>query len=123
MNKVSLKGVLNFWPCRLTLCAMPILLLIVITMDPALAQKPDNLSPAAVSTPDAGRKLFGGTITNSGYGGIILKFSTLNNQFAFMSGGRGACTINNQIHSGWRRIWSGKFNQAAWYCRRHQPLL
>jgi len=34
--------------------------------------------------------LFGGSITNSGFGGIAIKFSRFYNQFAFMTGGRGA---------------------------------
>jgi hypothetical protein len=46
------------------------------------------------------RTLFGGTITNSGYGGIVLKFSSFNDQFAFMTGGRGAITINNRYTIG-----------------------
>jgi hypothetical protein len=46
------------------------------------------------------RTILGGTITNNGYGGIILKFSRFNDQFAFMTGGRGACTINNRYTIG-----------------------
>ena len=46
------------------------------------------------------KTLFGGTITNSGYGGIILKFSGFNDKFAFMTGGRGAITINNRCTIG-----------------------
>lgn len=49
---------------------------------------------------DATRKLFGGKITNFGYGGPALKFSRFNNQFAFMTGGRGACTIDNRYTFG-----------------------
>ena len=48
----------------------------------------------------ANKTLFGGTITNSGYGGIILKFSSFNDKFAFMTGGRGAITINNRYTIG-----------------------
>jgi len=49
---------------------------------------------------DSTRTLFGGKVTNSGYGGIILKFSSFNDQFAFMTGGRGAITINNRYTIG-----------------------
>jgi hypothetical protein len=51
-------------------------------------------------TADTTRKLFGGKITNSGYGGPAIKFSRFNNQFAFMTGGRGAITINNRYTIG-----------------------
>jgi hypothetical protein len=44
---------------------------------------------------------FGGLkFNNSGYGGIVLKFSTFDHQFAFMTGGRGAITINNRFTIG-----------------------
>ena len=80
--------------------AMPILVLMIMSLNQALAQSMDYPPNAALPAPDSTRKLFGGTITNSGYGGIILKFSSINNQFAFMTGGRGACTINNRFTLG-----------------------
>lgn len=46
------------------------------------------------ATADTTRKLFGGKITNFGYGGPAIKVSQFNDQFAFMTGGRGAITIN-----------------------------
>jgi len=46
------------------------------------------------------RTLFGGTITNFGYGGPAIKFTRLENQFAVMPGGRGACIINNRYTLG-----------------------
>lgn len=46
------------------------------------------------------RKLFGGEITSIGYGGPVIKFSGFNNQFALMTGGRGACVINNRYTIG-----------------------
>jgi len=49
---------------------------------------------------DATRELFGVNITNFGYGGPAIKFSRFNNQFAFMTGGRGAITINNRYTIG-----------------------
>ncbi len=61
---------------------------------------PDNSATSMSGSSDATRTLFGGTITNSGYGGIVLKFSSFNNQFAYMTGGRGAITINNRYTIG-----------------------
>jgi hypothetical protein len=46
------------------------------------------------------RKMFGGKITNNGYGGPAIKFSRFNDQFAFMTGGRGAFTISNRYTIG-----------------------
>lgn len=51
-------------------------------------------------TTDNSRKLFGGKITDNGYGGPAIKFSRFNDQFAFMTGGRGGCTINNRYTLG-----------------------
>jgi hypothetical protein len=42
----------------------------------------------------------GGTVTNSGYGGVILKFSAIDGKFAFMTGGRGAITIDRRYTIG-----------------------
>jgi len=53
--------------------------------------------PASAQTT---RKLFGGNITNIGYGGPAIKLSRFNNQFALMTGGRGACTINKRYTLG-----------------------
>ena len=49
---------------------------------------------------DTTRTLFGGTITDRGYGGIVLKFSRIDDQFAFLTGGRGAIAINNRYTIG-----------------------
>jgi hypothetical protein len=46
---------------------------------------------------DSTLKLFGGKITNNGFGGIGIKFTRINGQLAIMTGGRGAIIINNQI--------------------------
>jgi hypothetical protein len=46
------------------------------------------------------QKLFGGKITNKGFGGPVLKFSNFNGRFALMTGGRGAITINNRFTIG-----------------------
>lgn len=46
------------------------------------------------------RTLFGINITNKGYGGVIFKLSSFNNQFAFMTGGRGAITFNDRYTIG-----------------------
>jgi hypothetical protein len=56
-----------------------------------------NQAPA-VSVPPM--KLFGGEVTNKGVGGVAVKFSSFNDQFAFMTGGRGAITINKRFTIG-----------------------
>ena len=53
-----------------------------------------DFATSGSASSDTTRKLFGGNITNFGYGGPAIKFSRFNNQFAFMTGGRGAITIN-----------------------------
>lgn len=45
-------------------------------------------------------KLFGGEVTNKGVGGVAVKFSSFNDQFALMTGGRGAITINKKFTIG-----------------------
>ena len=52
------------------------------------------------ATADITRKLFDGKITNFGDGGPAIKFSSFNNKFAFMTGGRGAFTIDNRYTIG-----------------------
>jgi hypothetical protein len=49
---------------------------------------------------DVPRKVFGAEITNNGFGGPAIKFSRFNDQFAFMTGGRGTCIINNRFTIG-----------------------
>jgi hypothetical protein len=82
--------------------AVTVLTIIIVNVSQAFAQD-TILADFAISVPettDATRKFFGGKITNSGYGGVILKFSSFNDQFAFMTGGRGAITINNRYTIG-----------------------
>jgi hypothetical protein len=59
-----------------------------------------DFSTSVPTNANTTRKLFGGKITNNGYGGPAIKFSRFNNHFAFMTGGRGACTINNRYTLG-----------------------
>jgi len=56
--------------------------------------------PKVQAKTETAPNLFGGEITNKGVGGVAIKFSTFNNQFALMTGGRGACTINNRYTIG-----------------------
>lgn len=79
-----------------------ILLLLLLIFTPCSSQvnAPGNSETFVSGISDTKRALFGGKITNSGYGGIVLKFSTFNDQFAFMTGGRGAITINNRFTIG-----------------------
>ena len=60
----------------------------------------NNSAFSELVTAPTTRKLFGGNITNIGYGGPAIKFSRFNNQFAFMTGGRGAIIINNRYTIG-----------------------
>jgi hypothetical protein len=78
---------------------LPILLFMLLNVSQALAQNNNSATSVSVSS-DTTRAPFGGTITNSGYGGVVLKFSSFNDQFAFMTGGRGAITINNKYTIG-----------------------
>lgn len=79
-----------------------VILLIMLNGNRTLAQ---NIIPADSLTiteapSHANRTIFGGTITNSGYGGVILKVSSFNEQSAIMTGGRGAFTINKRYTLG-----------------------
>ena len=81
---------------------LAVLVLLIFVTSQIIAQNPtlsDSVSPKSL-TPGKSRTLIGGTITNFGFGGPALKFSKYNNQFTIMTGGRGACTINNRITLG-----------------------
>jgi hypothetical protein len=86
----------SFRETSISIRAMIVLIFMMFSVSQIYAQKTTSVdSSAAISaTSDSYRTLFGGKITNSGHGGIILKFSSFNDQFAFMTGGRGAITIN-----------------------------
>ena len=102
MNPRRRKCNLEFRQPHLSVRVMPVLFFMMFNVIQPFAQ--NIVSADSVTrmpgTADTTRKLFGGKITNSGYGGIIIKFSRFNNQFAFMTGGRGACTINNRYPTG-----------------------
>lgn len=78
------------------------LIILMFNVSQAIAQDTSfaEFTTAVPATTVKTRELFGGKITNSGYGGVILKFSSFNDQFAFMTGGRGAITINNRYTIG-----------------------
>ena len=82
--------------------AAAVLIFMMFNVSQTLAQKTNSAdsSTAISATSDTTRTLFGGKITNSGYGGVILKFSCFDDQFAFMTGGRGAITVNNRYTIG-----------------------
>jgi hypothetical protein len=93
---------LEFRKLQLSIWVLNILLLMVLNVNKTYAQN-SNSAESASSMPESSinsRTLFGGTITNSGYGGVVLKFSSFIDQFAFMTGGRGAITINNRFTIG-----------------------
>lgn len=88
----------KFQHLQITLWLLLIQLFMMLNMTTTLAQNSVS-NDSAKSVPgssDTSRTLFGGTITNSGYGGIVLKFSSIDDLYAFMTGGRGAITINNR---------------------------
>lgn len=93
---------LEFRQLKFSKCILVILLSMVFYVTQTFAQ--NNISANSATSASGGsetsRTLFGGTITNSGYGGIVLKFSSFNDKFAFMTGGRGAITINNRYTIG-----------------------
>ena len=78
---------------------LPILLFILLNVSQAFAQYNNSATSVSVNS-DTIRTQFGRTITNSGYGGIVLKLSSFNEQFAFMTGGRGTITIDNKYTIG-----------------------
>lgn len=82
--------------------SMLIICLMMLNGNKILAQSsmPADLSTSTEAPAHERRTLFGGTITNSGYGGVILKLSSFNCQSAFMTGGRGVITINNRYTIG-----------------------
>lgn len=82
--------------------AITVLLIIMFNVRQIFAQNTTSVDFAnsVAATADTGRNLFGGKITNIGYGGPAIKFSRFNDQFAIMTGGRGSCTINNQYTLG-----------------------
>jgi hypothetical protein len=83
-----------------TVCTF--LFIVIFNVGPAFAQNTSSTDPE-VSVPvitNKTSKMFGCKITNAGYGGPAIKFSRFNDQFAFMTGGRGSFTINNRYTIG-----------------------
>jgi hypothetical protein len=87
---------------QLLILPLQVLFLTFFNMNISLAQdlNPDDPAYSQKSTEFQPRTIFGGTVTNRGYGGVILKFSGIDGKFAFMTGGRGAVTINNRYTIG-----------------------
>jgi hypothetical protein len=93
---------LEFRQLQISLRILFILLFMKFNVTTTFAQNnvSTNSATSVSGSVDTTRTLFGGTITNRGYGGIVLKFSSFNDHFAFMTGGRGAITINNRFTIG-----------------------
>jgi hypothetical protein len=93
---------LKFRQLHTSIWVLSLLLFMMLNVTQAFAQNINSTNSATSRSlsSDTSRTLFGSTITNSGYGGIVLKFSSFNDQFAFMTGGRGAITINNRYTIG-----------------------
>jgi hypothetical protein len=79
-----------------------VLLFVLFCFSQLFAQKPksDNSETSKQVTSNSPRKIFGAEITNNGFGGPAIKISSFNDQFAFMTGGWGACIINNRFTVG-----------------------
>ncbi|TAL59786.1 MAG: hypothetical protein EPN88_16835 [Bacteroidetes bacterium] len=102
MKTRSRKCKLVLWQPRFSIWAITVLFIIMFNVSQTFAQNATSadFATSVSATADATRKLFGGKITNNGYGGPAIKFSRFNDQFAFMTGGRGAFTINNRYTIG-----------------------
>jgi hypothetical protein len=81
---------------------LTLLLVMLLNETNTFAQNINSTNSATIrrQSSDTSRTQFRGKITDSGYGGIVLKFSSFNDHFAFMTGGRGAITINNRYTIG-----------------------
>lgn len=101
METKSIKYRLEPQQPRYTIWAIIVLFIIMFNMRQTFAQDATSVDFAtSVPAADTTRKLFGAKITNYGYGGPAIKISRFNDQFALMTGGRGACTINNRYTLG-----------------------
>ena len=102
MKTISRKCKLELRQPRLSIWTMTVLFVMMFNVSQTFAQDTTStdFATSVFATAGANRKLFGGKITNNGYGGPAIKFSRFNNQFAFMTGGRGACIINNRFTLG-----------------------
>jgi hypothetical protein len=94
--------VLTIWQSKLNLSAGLVLFFIMVNTSQTLAQFSFE-TDTVTSIPD--RKEIPASInslkiTSMGFGGTVLKFSRVNNQFAVMNGGRGSVTINRRFTIG-----------------------
>jgi hypothetical protein len=87
---------------QVTIFSVLVMCLMMLNESGSFAQNsiPADSSTIKVAPSNANRTLFGGKITNRGYGGVILKLSRFNDQSTLMTGGRGAITINNRYTIG-----------------------
>ena len=102
MKTISRKCKLELRQPRLSIWAITVLFIIVFNVSQTFAQDTTS-ADFKTSVPKVAKitgKLFGCKITNNGYGGPAIKFSRVNHQFALMTGGRGAATINNRFTIG-----------------------
>jgi hypothetical protein len=72
--------------------------LLLVSQAAALNSVPTDIAESKGGS--SSHKLFGGEITNNGEGGPVIKISSFKGQLAFMTGGRGAVTINNRFSIG-----------------------
>jgi len=102
MKVIRMKGPWDFLQQKVIIFSILVICLMMLKEGKtySLNINPVDTSAIKEAPTNANRTLFGGKITNSGYGGIILKLSSFNNQEAIMTGGRGAFTINKRYTIG-----------------------
>jgi hypothetical protein len=89
---------LNFLARVNSFCKIVVMFYLLMDVSQTYAQ--GNITADSSITGTRTRKVAGWKINNSGYGGIVVKLSAFDGQFAFMTGGRGAITINNRYTIG-----------------------
>jgi hypothetical protein len=102
MKIIGMKVQWLFLKKQVAILFMMVLCLLMLNGRVTFGQNsiPNESSTITEDPTKTNRTLFGAKITNSGYGGIILKLSDFNNQSAIMTGGRGALTINKRYTIG-----------------------
>lgn len=108
---------------KIAFCTVPVLFFLMFHSSQTLAQNSlsADLGTSVLSTKDTTQKL-ADKITNKGFGGFAVKFTSCKDHFAIMTGGRGACIINNRFTLGGAGYgiansipkWSNQGNQVNW---------
>jgi len=102
MKRKYRKCKLELWQPHPSIWTVTFLSIIMFNVSTIYAQDltPSDFASSVPATEDTTRKLLGCNITDSGYGGPVIKFSRFNDNLAFMTGGRGSITIHNRYTIG-----------------------